>query len=72
MGVLRAAGLHGMGQRSRHSGWVTALQSWQRRYSLPNFVLFPHDTQNSDLITLVIEGTQFNETAWQNKYKYLF
>lgn len=52
MGVLMATGLHGMGQRSRHSGWVTARQFWQRRYTLPNFVLLPHDTQNSDLITL--------------------
>lgn len=54
-GVLTATGLHGVGQRSRHSGWVTARQSWQRRYTLPNLVLRLHDTQNSDLITLETE-----------------
>lgn len=57
-GVLTAVGLQGKGQRSRHSGWVTTLQSWQRRYILPNFVLLPHGAQNSDLITLAIEKTE--------------
>lgn len=52
MGVLTAVGLQGRGQRLRHSGWVTTLQSWQRRYIFPNFVLLPHGTQNSDFITL--------------------
>lgn len=55
MGVLIATGLQGMGQRSRHSGWVTIRQSWQRRHIFPNFVLLPQATQNSDLITLTEE-----------------
>lgn len=55
MGVLIATGLQGMGQRSRHSGWVTTRQSWQRRHIFPNFVLLPQATQNSDLITLTEE-----------------
>lgn len=55
MGVLIATGLQDMGQRSRHSGWVTTRQSWQRRHIFPNFVLLPQATQNSDLITLTEE-----------------
>lgn len=71
IGVLIVVGLQGMGQRSRHSGWVTTRQSWQRRHIFPNFVLRPQATQNSDLITLIQETPVSTWSEELNDRKYL-
>ena len=56
-GVLKALGLQGRGHCSRHSGWVTTLHSWHRRYTFPNLVLLPQGWQNSDLMTCEVQRT---------------
>lgn len=50
-GVATRLGMHGRGQRSRHSGCDTTLQSRHFSEILPNLILFPHGTQDSGLIT---------------------
>lgn len=50
-GVAIGLGMHGRGQRSRHSGCETTLHSRHFSEILPNLILFPHGTQDSGLIT---------------------
>lgn len=50
-GVHPMLGMHGRGQRSRHSGWETTLQSRHFREILPNLILFPQGTHDSGLMT---------------------
>lgn len=50
-GVATGLGMHGRGQRSRHSGCETTLHSRHFSEILPNLILFPHGTQDSGLIT---------------------
>lgn len=50
-GVPPRLGMHGRGQRSRHSGCETTLQSRHFSEILPNLILFPQGTQDSGLMT---------------------
>lgn len=50
-GVPPRLGMHGRGQRSRHSGCETTLQSLHFSEILPNLILFPQGTQDSGLMT---------------------
>lgn len=60
-GVPIRVGMQGRGQRSRHSGWETTRQSRHFRDSLPNFIRFPHGTQDSGLITWGRDGAEGTE-----------
>ncbi len=50
-GVPPRLGMHGRGQRSRHSGCETTRQSRHFSEILPNLILFPQGTHDSGLMT---------------------
>lgn len=77
-GVPPRLGMHGRGQRSRHSGCETTLQSRHFSEILPNLIRFPQGTHDSGLMTYKKTFDEIQEAGKEcqlmvlaNKLKYM-